>query len=77
MKCKHHPDAELEVVNSKVHILSTDKKHFVDIEYCTECFLEHERCEPMKHDLISEEIDYYEDRIDNYIQDKIKGDFKQ
>tara|TARA_R110002020_G_scaffold455575_2_gene671758 strand:+ start:817 stop:1044 length:228 start_codon:yes stop_codon:yes gene_type:complete len=72
MKCKHHPEAELEVVTTKVHIFSTNKKHFVDYEYCTECFIEHENGKPMKHDLISEEIDYWEEKADNYIQNQIK-----
>jgi hypothetical protein len=75
MKCQHHPNAELETITTKVQQKVPWQEEYIisytDIEYCTECFLEHEKGKPMRLDLITDKQDYLEQQVENYIESQI------
>tara|TARA_R100000750_G_C2343391_1_gene95174 strand:+ start:172 stop:525 length:354 start_codon:yes stop_codon:yes gene_type:complete len=83
MKCKYHPDRDLEEVETTV----TENVPWLDepivsyrvAEYCPKCWDKHEEGEPMKHDLVDdmlcevqvEELEHWESQIDNYIESQV------
>ena len=71
MKCKHHPNALLEEVSikteQKVSWSDTPVKLFQNVQFCTECWKEHELGHAIKHELIMTEEDHLEQQIDNHI----------
>ncbi len=75
MKCKHHPTARLDEVTIKTQQIvpwSDEPIHtFQDVQFCTQCWTEHENGKPIKHELIMTEEDYLEQQIDNYNQRRI------
>ena len=75
MKCKHHPNALLEEVSIKTEQRvpwSEERiKLYLDVQYCKECWTNHENGKPMVHDLIRTEQGFLEEQVDNYIQGRI------
>lgn len=60
MKCKHHPKTDLETTET-VEYVSTPwsdelQRVYHDVEYCPECFIEHESGAIWKHEIIHEPL---------------------
>tara|TARA_R100000656_G_scaffold61311_1_gene47340 strand:+ start:189 stop:467 length:279 start_codon:yes stop_codon:yes gene_type:complete len=60
MRCKYHPNTELllaEVVTTKSVPWSDEKTRlYHDVEYCPECFIEHEDGKIWRNDLVDEPL---------------------
>ena len=70
MKCTKHPNTELETATTRekkfVSWYSEPIKIYLDVEYCPDCFKEHEKGRPMFHNIIpiKQEIEKNEDLND-------------
>ena len=71
MQCKYHPTAQLEEVSikteQKVPWSDSPVNIFQDVQFCTQCWKEHELGHAMRHELIMTEEDHLEQQIDNHI----------
>ena len=75
MKCKHHPNAQLDEVTIKTEQLVSWSDEpvyiFQDVQFCTKCWENHENGKPMVHELIMTEKDNLEQQVKNYIERRI------
>ena len=77
MKCRYHPKAELETIETTIkdQVPWSDEPviTYRDTYVCPKCWEEHEKGQPIKHDLITSlsDLEYWESQIDYCIESQI------